>query len=356
VGERQQSAGDFGWRLTQLRNHRGYTQEDLAARSGISVRAIRELERGRVVKPRLSSVGLLADSLGLTDTELEAFIAAARTDPLVDDRPRRLPADPLVLVGRGVELSTLDSHIRRAQIEQLFRPVIIFGPPGVGKTALALRLAHTVSDAFPDGLLYADLRNLPGEGVIAVLRRFLADLGAGPPGHGDVSALAARFRDIAGTRRVLVVLDNATEEEQVNPLLPHGLRCTAVVTSRQPLTGVTGAEAMALRVLDAASARELFAAFVGGRRAREQPDAVDAVLAACGGLPLAIRIAAGRLRARPRWTCRDLARRLADQSRRLDELSDGTVAVRASIALSYQLLSRPAKTVLAAMAAMDPFG
>lgn len=255
--------------------------------------------------------------------------------------PCDLPRDPPHFTGRESEVRQL--------VDLLGRPAggavaNIAGAAGVGKTALAVRVAHLVDDRFPDGRLYVDLRS--GErGPVPpaeALTRFLRTLGM--PGHAipeDGAARADLYRALVADRQLLVVLDNAANEQQVRPLLPGGQRCATLITSRRALSGLELTALVGVGMLDDEPARRLFVTVSG---ARDAPDAVlDRILGYCGGLPLAVRIAAARLAARPHWTAEDLADRLGDDRHRLHELTTGDLDVRASLAQSYDNLGEPAR-------------
>ncbi len=176
-----------------------------------------------------------------------------------------------------------------------------------------------------------------------MLGRFLRDLGLPaeliPPGAED---RATRYRSLISHRRVLVVLDDAATAAQVRPLLPASRKCAVLVTSRQRLADLEGSRPVELDVLDDADGRALFARIVGAEPVAAEPAATDAVVRACAGLPLALRIAGARLASRPGWTVATLAARLADARRRLDELAVGDLAVRTNFEVSYATLIRPA--------------
>ena len=214
----------------------------------------------------------------------------------------------------------------------------IDGMGGVGKTALALRAAHRARPRFPDGQLYADLRGTgavpadPGE----VLGSFLRQLGlAADAVPSDTADRAALFRTLLAERRVLIVLDDARDAGQLAPLLPGTAAGAALVTARNRLIGLPGAVRLGLDGLVRAESRELLAKIVGARRIAAEPDAAEAVVTACADLPLAIRVAGGRLASRPAWRVADLAERLTAARNRLDELSYGGQDVRASFEIGY---------------------
>lgn len=217
----------------------------------------------------------------------------------------------------------------------------IAGMGGIGKTALAVHVAHLLTDTFPDGQLYANLngdadaRPKPSE----VLDRFLRALGVSGSGVPPAPAeRAALFRSRVAGRRVLVVLDGALNEEQVRPLLPGSPGTAVLVTSRNRLTGLEGATLLDLEVLSPPQAVDLLTRVIGPRRVAAEPEGAVEIVRLCGHIPLAVRIAAGRLAGRPNWTLAHLAEVLRDERGRLDELSVGDLAVRASFRMSYRPL------------------
>jgi DNA-binding SARP family transcriptional activator len=201
--------------------------------------------------------------------------------------------------------------------------VVVSGPAGVGKSALAVQAAHRVAERYPDGQLYAELHGFsepvpPGE----VLGRLLRALGADPP--EDPAERGDLFRSLVAGRRVLLVLDDAGSESQVRPLLPGSASCGVLVTSRTRLGGLVGARRTDLDVLDDVCGLELLARVIGTTWGDPREEsAARRIVDLCGGLPLALRIAGARLAIRRHWTPSMLADRLADEHRRLDELSVG---------------------------------
>ena len=222
------------------------------------------------------------------------------------------------------------------------------GAGGLGKTTLAVHAAHQVRAKFPDGQLYADLLGAsaqpaePGE----VLARFLRDLGIeGEKVPAREDERAALFRTTLVGRQVLILLDNARDAAQVRPLLPGSSSCAVLVTARNRTSDLASTRFVDLNVLADTEALALFSRVVGDDRAAAEPDATAEVLVACAGLPLAIRICAARLAARRQWRIATLAGRLRSEHRRLDELSIGDLAVRASFKVSYDSLRSPARGV-----------
>jgi DNA-binding SARP family transcriptional activator/tetratricopeptide (TPR) repeat protein len=269
--------------------------------------------------------------------------------------PRQLPPAVPHFAGRSGELVMLTAQLKRPGGAAGTHPVVVIsaisGTAGVGKTALAVRWAHQVAGAFPDGQLHVNLRGYdPGAPVPAAdaLAGFLRALGV--PGQDIPAGLderAARYRGLLAGRRVLVVLDNARDVEQVRPLLPGAPGCLAVVTSRDALAGLIardGAERLDLDLLPLTDAVGLLCSLIGCR-ADADPQAATALAAQCARLPLALRIAAELAAARPAVPLAELARELAGQQQRLDLLDaagDGRTAVRAVFSWSYQNLSQPA--------------
>ncbi|MFK0229440.1 AfsR/SARP family transcriptional regulator [Streptomyces sp. NPDC090303] len=219
------------------------------------------------------------------------------------------------------------------------RAVVISGMGGVGKTALAVHVAHRVRDAFPDGALYADLRGYCVGGARTaheLLARFLSDLGVHQdtlPEDTDDRALL--FRAALAERKVLLVLDNARNAAHVAPLLPAGGQSAALITSRQLLADLPGSAKVPLSPLSESDQHALLAELAGSARVRSEPEALADIMAACGGLPLALHIVGGRLASRPSWPLALLAKRLTPHQGRLDTLAMGNFDVRRTFAMSY---------------------
>jgi DNA-binding SARP family transcriptional activator/tetratricopeptide (TPR) repeat protein len=267
--------------------------------------------------------------------------------------PRQLPGDVATFTGREAELRRLAVLLDPGTEPR--GPVVISaidGMGGIGKSALAIRAAHQLAERFPDGQLYLNLQGAtPGLGPLEPLEalgRMLRALGT-DPGQvpAEVEEAAARLRSLAAGRRLLLVLDNAHDAAQVRPLLPASPTCAVLVTSRQVLATLDlgGAQPLHLDALPPGQALELLARIAGPRRVAAEPDAAGEVVRHCGYLPLAIRIAGARLAARPAWPVGELARRLADATRRLEELSVGGIGVRASFDVSLEALRGSADPV-----------
>ncbi|MCG5217809.1 BTAD domain-containing putative transcriptional regulator [Streptosporangium soli] len=346
LGQHRELVGD----LTSLLAEQPFRERLRAAlmlalsRSGRQADALEVYREGRV---------LLVDELGQEPgpelRELEQAIL--REDPslgLPSPEPRHgdmaamvpaeLPGDVGTFTGRDEEIERLcellagkGSHGGR---------VAIAGPGGIGKSALAIHVAHRMAADFPDGQLYVNLAGATPDATPAkpgdVLARFLRSLGLSAAVPADDDEAAARFRSLTNGKRLLVVLDDAVDAAQVRPLLPGSATCAVLITSRPVLGHLDGIIHQRLDVLPEDDAIELLSRIAGGRR-----EGVAEVAALCGGLPLALGIAGARLNARPDWTMRTMADRLAVQQRRLAELEVDDQAVRATFMVSYQSLDSP---------------
>ena len=321
----------FGTRLTGHRTRLGLTQERLAERARLGVRTIRDLERGRVARPRSSSITLLADALELRGRERAEFVASALGAPTpLTVAAGRMPPVPDAFCGRDGDVRELVPLVRAGT------PLLLHGPAGVGKTALAARIAAALTLACPGGQLYVDLRGATRPLTrAAALRSLLADLGADTGGSEE--PLVRRYRDATTGRRLLVLLDNAADETQVRGLLP-GRGSLTVLTSRRLL--MLG-EAVPHRVgaLGIPAAATLLGRLTGTDEAAD----AERVAAACGRTPLSIGLAASLAHRHPLWTLRDLAVRLESRADR----------DRAAVALAYESLSPAAARTLRLLAAAD---
>jgi tetratricopeptide (TPR) repeat protein len=264
--------------------------------------------------------------------------------------PQELPADVPAFTGRAEELAQLDLVLQTAGHDRESRAVVISavsGTAGVGKTALAVRWAQRARDRFPDGQLYVNLRGYdPGQPMAAAdaLGAFLRALGAAAQDiPAETNERAARYRSLMTGRQMLIVLDNASEVEQVRPLLPGTPSCAVVVTSRDSLAGLVardGAVRLDLDLLPLAEAVTLLQALIGERVGAE-PGAAAELAGQCARLPLALRVAAELAVTRPATPLADLVAELADEQRRLDLLDAGgdpRTAVTAVFCWSYQHL------------------
>ncbi len=361
----------FRARLSASRRSAGFSQEELAARSGLSVRAIGNLECGRTRWPYPKSVRRLADALELHGEAREEFLAAARRrlylepvtivavpegEPRVPGDgeqvvPRQLPAAVRKFIGRQDELAALTGLLDQSGTSRGVPAVVISaigGMAGVGKTALAVHWAHQVAEHFPDGQLYVNLHGFDsGEPSAAAdaLAGFLRALGcAGPDIPADAEERAGAYRSRVAGRRMLVVLDNARRAEQVRPLLPGSPGCMTLVTSRDAMAGLVagdGAVRLGVDVLPMPEAVRLLRGLIGAR-VTDDPAAAERLARQCGRLPLALRVAAELAVDRPGAALADLTAELTSLQRRLDVLDTGgdeRTAVRSVLSWSYKALS-----------------
>jgi tetratricopeptide (TPR) repeat protein/Mrp family chromosome partitioning ATPase len=266
--------------------------------------------------------------------------------PLVESTlppPAQLPPAIADFTGRDAQVDLLQRVLSETGTPAV---AVISGMGGVGKTALALHVAHRLAARFPDGLLYADLGAELAEPAdpARVLGGFLTAFGiAGHAVPEPLEERAALFRSLLAGRRVLLVLDNAAAERQVRPLLPGAPGSAVIVTGRGRLTGLESARPVDLDVFDAGEATRLLAHVAGAERVTAEPGAAADIVRLCAYVPLAVRIAGARLAGRPHWSLADLAARLADERGRLDELSAGDLAVRAGFAVGYSRLPAGAR-------------
>jgi DNA-binding SARP family transcriptional activator len=269
--------------------------------------------------------------------------------------PRQLPPAVPHFTGREHELATLTSLLQRPGGAKDKQAAVVIsaidGTAGVGKTALAVHWAHRAARWFHDGQLYVNLRGYdPGQPMVAsdALAGFLRALGLHDQDiPADQDERAARYRSLLAGRRMLVVLDNASNVEQVRSLLPGTPASMTVITSRDALAGLVardGATRLDLDLLPPDDAATLLRALVGGR-AEVEPQATAELATQCARLPLALRIAAELAAARPAIPLAELVRELTSQQQRLDLLDaagDGRTAIRAVLSWSYQNLSQAA--------------
>jgi DNA-binding SARP family transcriptional activator len=268
--------------------------------------------------------------------------------------PRDLPAGVRSFIGRSGELLALTRALDESGAETPGTVVIsaIAGTAGVGKTALALNWAHQVADRFPDGQLHVNLHGFDPSGNPSTpevaIRSFLDALGVAPQRiPPDGQAQAGLYRRLLADRRMLVMLDNARDEQQVRPLLPASPGSLVLVTSRNQLSGLAatnGAWLLSLDVLSHAEAVQLLTSRIGQARAAAEADAVDQIATLCARLPLALAVAAARAAAQPGFPISRLAAELRDGASRMDALdaSDPTVSVRAVFSWSYHQLTAAA--------------
>ncbi|MFL6113133.1 MAG: BTAD domain-containing putative transcriptional regulator [Catenulispora sp.] len=298
--------------------------------------------------------------------DIASFDGAGGVPATTVPTPRQLPRDPADFVGRTSAVEYLCRTVTLEAAGSSGPVAVVTGPAGIGKSALAGHVGHRVAAAFPGGQLYADLRGTGARPAdpCAVLASFVRALaGDRIPAPASLDEAAAAFRSLAAGLRLLVVLDDARDAEQVSPLLPAGSGCAVLITSRSRLSGLDCVRRVVLDRLGSGDARTLLARIAEPEAGADEPaepaaygepakpadpaaygdpadpaestdpDALTAIAHACAGSPLALRIAGNRLAVERGLTARDLAGRLADPERRLDELTIAGRSVRAALAV-----------------------
>jgi len=337
--------------VRRLRLDADLTLERLSEASGISDRALSDIERGAARGPQHRTVLAIARALGLSDVDRAAMVRAAR-----DGRRRATPSSPHRLplpmdadnfTGRGVELSRITAALTALPQH---RPslTVVTGPPGYGKTSLAVRAATLLHDAFPEQL-FVPLGGLTSEPLSpdVVVTRIVRALSGQQCTSGDVGLL----RRLLAERRVLLVLDDAAYEAQVRAVLPSAGPAAVLVTTRRSLAGLDGVERVVLDRLCSKDAQELLAAIILPAQ-RAGADLAD-IARLCDNVPLALRIAGNRLASRPAWTVTALLARLALIDRRLDSLTAGDLGMATAISLSFAQLGAAAQQLFRRLALVD---
>lgn len=316
---------------------------DVLRRSGRRVEALdfyrrmRQLFREKLGIDPGVEVQRLHQQILAEDVAPAAAAPAPHVEPPI--RPGQLPPDLPDFIGRVEAKAEL-----RSQLESPTPLVIVSGSPGVGKTAFVVHVAHQVRDQYPDGQLYVNLQGHSLDEPLApalVLERFLFALGV-PASQvpAEEQEQTNLYRSVLADRRVLVVLDNAATPSQVRPLLPGGKGSAVLVTSRDDLRGLAvtgGGRHVLLEPLCQEEALDVLVEMVGKARIAAEPDAAHDVVLACGGLPLALRIAGANLLANPHLPVADYADELRGREKvvRLQVQGDAETAVRAAFDLSY---------------------
>ncbi|WP_328327371.1 helix-turn-helix domain-containing protein [Kribbella sp. NBC_00382] len=342
--------------LREYRAAAGMTQAGLAEKAGLSEQAISLLERGTRRRPRVDTIEAIGAALGLSADQVERLLLVAKapreqggvpvaplTPEVVRVLPRQLPPTLSDFAGRAGEVAELVKVFQSAKPDKV-QLAAVTGMGGVGKTALAVHVAHLVGDSFPDGQLYLDLRGYgpgtalsPADALSQLIRSLGLEDDRGVP--SGISELAGLYRSRLAGQRVLILLDNANSASQVLPLLPGVPGSAVIATSRRALTTLPGFRHIALAPLSEEDSVELLATIAGHHRVSAEDAAARSIAELTGRLPLAVRLIGARLAARPSWPIEHMVRQLKDEHRRLDEFGTGESGVRANIAGTAEFLA-----------------
>ncbi|GAA3773328.1 BTAD domain-containing putative transcriptional regulator [Streptomyces phyllanthi] len=264
--------------------------------------------------------------------------------------PCQLPSDLAEFTGRVDEINRIKSFLVPASGSVPL--VSLVGPGGTGKTALAVHSSHQLRSVFTDGQLYVNLRGMSDDPVSPdeALARFLRELRLPGPIPEALDERAEVFRSLLADRRILIVLDDASDPHQVLPLIPGTGTCAVIVTSRARLTTLPSTHVLELDVFHQTQAVTLLGRLVGDQRISAEPDIALQLIEYCGRLPLAVRILGAKLASKPHWSLRKASLRLADERRRLDELTHESLEVRANLELSRQGISPAARKLFRRLA------
>jgi tetratricopeptide (TPR) repeat protein/transcriptional regulator with XRE-family HTH domain len=340
----------FGELLRQLRKTAGLSIEDLAERAELGEHTISDLELGKAKSPREKTVTKLARGLRLEGSVKDRFVAVARGVPVTEGLPvisaktppRTLPRYVASFTGRESELARLASEA--AGSGGVVTIHAIRGMAGVGKTALAVRAAHKLARQFPDGQIFLELNgHTPGQRPVEVadaLASLLETAGADAREiPSDGKARARLWRNWLAGKRVLLVLDDAADSDQVRPLLPGTAGSLVLITSRRNLTALEDAHTVRLDVLTVGEAAGLLVRLADRPGLEADDPAIEQIAELCENLPLALGMLGRRLGHNPAWTPADLATELAQARDRLEQLRSEDVSVAAAFDLSYRDLT-----------------
>jgi DNA-binding SARP family transcriptional activator len=330
--------------LATYREGRTLLRTTLGVNPGPELQALRDaILRGDANMPGTPAAG--PQAVHLTTLSRPAHVA-----------PRQLPSDTADLTGFEQQTAEAVDQLLQAVQGTAVPMMVISGPGGVGKTTLAVHIAHRLRRDFPDGQLYVHLRGGTAQPapVGEMLGRFLLALSVpASTMPSTVEERSEQFRTTVAGRRILVVLDDAASAAQIRPLLPGEAPCAVIITCRARLGDLAGATSIDLDMLEPAHAVALLGRIAGPTRVGAAPDAAERIVELCGRLPLAIRIAGARLASRPDRSVAWLANRLGHERNRLTELRTGGLEVRGSLATSYLSLSEPERTAFRALACLD---
>ncbi|MFJ6837036.1 NB-ARC domain-containing protein [Streptomyces sp. NPDC091209] len=344
-----------------LRGHRRaarWTLEQLAEVSGVSARTLSDMERGRSKGPQHRTVTALADALALEADAREELVELARDGRLRDHWTRpsglcELPRSVEDFTGRGAELVWMSELLYAESSPGVGVVGLITGSAGLGKTTFAVRAAHSVRPSFPDGVLFLDLFGMSQRplGSGDALRFLLRALGVTDQRIPvDIQERASMYRSLLRDKRVLVVLDNAASEDQVRPLLSGGGASRTLITTRRLLAGLEGVRRLVLGPLPVPDSLDLLTGILGERSASDEDSALARLVELCGGLPLALRIIGNRLVSRPEWPVAELAARLANEERRLEQFTAGDLKIANAFGMSYEQLADSARRLFRRLA------
>jgi tetratricopeptide (TPR) repeat protein len=303
-------------------------------------------------------VTALADALALEGDVRKQLVELAREGRLRDHWTRptglcELPRSVDDFTGRAAELVWVSELVYAESAPGVGVVGLITGSAGLGKTTFAVRAAHSVRASFPGGVFFLDLlgmsqRPLAADDALRLLVRALGVADQQIP--GDTQGCGSLYRSLLRDRRCLVVLDNAASEEQVRPLLPGGGASRALITTRRLLSGLEGVRRLVLGPLPLPESTRLLTGILGTRSASDGEPALTRLSELCGGLPLALRIIGNRLVSRPGWDAAELAARLANEERRLDQFKAGDLKIANAFRMSYEQLADSARRMFRRLA------
>ncbi|MFE5023398.1 tetratricopeptide repeat protein [Streptomyces sp. NPDC056656] len=348
----------FGEVLRAHRHAERLTLEELAEASGVSVRTLSDMERGRSKGPQHRTVTALADALVLDEGARRQLIELARSGRLRDHWARpgglcELPCTVEDFTGRGAEMIWVSDLVSAESAPSVGVVGLVTGSAGLGKTSFVVRAAQSVAPSFPGGVFFVDLfgmsqRPLAADDALRLLLRALGVADQHIP--GDPQERAVLYRSLLRDKQALVVLDNAASEAQVRPLLPGAGAGRILVTTRRLLAGLEGVRRLVLGPLSLPDSTMLLAGIVGERRAAGQEPSLIRLAELCGGLPLALRIIGNRLTSRPDWDPAELAARLESEESRLHQLKAGDLKIANAFGLSYEQLAPAARRMFRRLA------
>lgn len=342
----------FGQMLRQLRTDMGISLHQFARLTNYSPGYLSRIENGH--RAPHAKLARRCDEILGADGALASLVSATsavKHRPLT--MPAQLPPDTACFSGRSDPIAKLNALLADRDRAHAVKVAAVSGTPGVGKSVLAVHWAHQVADQFSDGNLYVDLRGFsPGAVSISpgeAIRSFLGAFGVPParvPARTD--AQVGLYRSLLAGKRVLLLIDNARDADQVRPLLPGSPGCFVIVTSRSALTALTaavGALTITLDLFSADESRKMLKCQLGPDRVESQPQAADELIELCARLPLALAVAASRAATNPGTALADFTAELRRARSRLDalDIADPITNVRAIFASSYQHLTRHAK-------------